>query len=555
MTAGFDFIVVGAGSAGCVLANRLSASGAARVLLLEAGGSDRHPLVQMPIGWFSLVRQGRFDWGLRNEPEEATDGRVWPQPRGKLLGGTSSINGMMYSRGTAADYDGWAAAGLDGWDYASVLPYFRRSETNWRGAGDFHGGSGPLHVNRQRAEQPFHERIVAAGRALGLAENDDFNGAVAGGVGLPDFTVNRGRRHSSADAFLAPARARSNLTIETGATATRILFDGDRASGVEYLRAGQPCRAETSGEVILAGGAYHSPHLLMLSGIGDAAALRSHGIGVVADRPAVGQDLQDHPMVGAGYAASGTTTFERALRLDRLALAAVDWAVRGQGPLAGQPMTAQAFVNLAGGSDWPDVQVQISHVSMMAQPWFPLWRKGAGHQFSVGALQLQPEGRGEITLRSADPRDPPRLRLGLLATEGDRRAARDMVRFIRRLFSTAPASELVSAELFPGPAVQSDAELDAVIRASIMTGSHPTSSCAMAPGTDGVLDAQLRVKGVRGLRVADASAMPRVPRGNTNAPTMMIAERASDLILGLAAPSPAAVTQMPIGGARSKEAI
>ncbi|MGN5373577.1 GMC family oxidoreductase [Sphingomonas hankookensis] len=507
----------------------------------------------MPIGWFSLVRQGRFDWGLRNEPEEATDGRVWPQPRGKLLGGTSSINGMMYSRGVAADYDGWAAAGLAGWDYASVLPYFRRSETNWRGAGDYHGGDGPLRVERQRAAQPFYDGIVAAGRALGYRENDDFNGAGAGGFGMPDFTVHRGRRHSSADAFLAAARSRPNLVVQTGATATRILFDGDRATGVEYARDGQLHRAEADGEVIVAGGAYHSPHLLMLSGIGEAAMLQRHGIGVVADLPAVGQDLQDHPMVGAGYAARGTATFERALRLDRLALAAVDWALRGRGPLAGQPMSAQAFVNVLGDGDWPDVQVQVSHVSMMAQPWFPLWRKGAGHQIGVGALQLQPEGRGEITLRSADPADAPRVRLGLLATEGDRRAAREMVRFIRRLFATAAASELVSAELFPGPAAQSDAELDAVIRATIMTGSHPTSSCAMAAGNGGVLDAELRVKGVRGLRVADASAIPRVPRGNTNAPAIMIAEKASDLILGRAPLPRAAITQTPIGGDRSKE--
>lgn len=553
MTAGYDFVVVGAGSAGCVLADRLSASGAARVLLLEAGGSDRHPLVRMPIGWFSLVRQGRFDWGLMNEPEEATGGRIWPQPRGKLLGGTSSINGMMYSRGVAADYDGWAAAGLEGWDYASVLPYFRRSETNWRGANDYHGGDGPLRVERQRAAQPFYDGIVAGGRELGYAENDDFNGRDAGGFGLPDFTVHRGRRHSSADAFLARARGRANLTVETGATATRILFDGDRATGVEYARDGALHRAAADGEVIVAGGAYHSPHLLMLSGVGDAAALRAHGIGVVADVPAVGRNLQDHPMVGAGYAASGTATFERALRLDRLALAAVDWALRGKGALAGQPMSAQAFVNLSGDGDWPDVQVQISHVSMMAQPWFPLWRKGAGHQIGAGVLQLQPEGRGDVMLRSADPADAPRVRLGLLATDNDRRAAREMVRFIRRLFATGPAAGLVAAELFPGAPAQSDADLDAAIRATIMTGSHPTSTCAMAAGDDGVLDAQLRVRGVRGLRVADASAMPRVPRGNTNAPTMMIAERASDMILGLVPLPRATATQMPVGGDRSKE--
>lgn len=544
MSAAFDHIVVGAGSAGCVLANRLSAAGA-RVLLLEAGGDDRHALVRMPLGWFTIVRQGRFDWGLRNEPEEALDGRVWPQPRGKLLGGTSSINGMMYSRGCAADYDAWGAQGLEGWDYASVLPYFRRSEANWRGASDYHGADGPLSVERQTAERPLYEAIAAAGRKLGFGENDDFNGRFAGGFGLPDFNVRRGRRHSSAAAFLDPARSRPNLTIATEARVTRVLFSADRAIGVEYVQGGQVLRALAGDEVILASGAYHSPQLLMLSGIGDPGELQSHGIDVVADLPAVGRGLQDHPMVGLGYAASGATTFENSLRLDRLALAAADWAVRGKGALSRQPMTAQAFLAL-GDSSWPDVQMQISHVSMMARPWFPFWRKGAGHQFSAGAMQLQPEGHGRVSLQSADPSAPPRVRLGLLATEGDRRAAREMVRFIRRLFSTAPASGLVSAELFPGPAVQTDDELDAVIRATIMTGSHPTSTCAMAAGDEGVVDASLRVKGVRGLRVADASVMPNVPRGNTHAPTVMIAEKASDMILGRPPLPRAAVTQVPL---------
>lgn len=545
MREAFDFIIVGAGSAGCVLADRLSADdGQRRVLLLEAGGPDRHPLVQMPLGWLSLVRSGRFGWGITNEPEESTDNRVWPLPRGKLLGGTSSINGMMYSRGCAGDYDAWAAAGLAGWSYAEVLPYFRRAETNWRGASVYHGAEGPLNVARHPVVEPLYRKAVEAGAALGYPELDDFNGPEAEGFGIPDFTMKSGRRHSTAQAYLRPALRRPNLTVVTGAHFARVALERGRAVAVDYWRGGALHQARAAGEVILCGGALASPQMLMLSGIGPADALKSAGVVPRVDLPGVGSNLQDHPMVSCAFAAAQPVTFEAELRADRLALSTLAWSLRGRGALTSMPMTVQAFLRLCQpDGDWPDVQFQLSHVSMLAEPWHPFWRKGAGHQFTAAALQLQPDGRGEVRLRSDDPMDLPRVRLGLLQTEADQCAAREMVRFIRRFFATPAASSLVAAEIMPGDAVQSDADLDAFIRATLISGSHQTSTCAMGTGPEAVVDAELRVRGVEGLRVVDASVMPRVPRGNTNAPVIMIAEKASDMVLGR--PPPAAEPRQP----------
>jgi choline dehydrogenase len=492
----------------------------------------------MPVGWFSVVQKGLFDWGLRNEPDDATDARIWPQPRGRVLGGTSSINGMMYSRGCRADYDGWAALGLQGWSYAEVLPYFKRSECNWRGSGPYHGSGGPLTVSKQYPHSSLHEPILAAASSLGFPNNPDFNGESPAGFGLPDFTVRGGRRNSAADAFLHPVTSRSNLTIVSGAQLTRVIIAGARAIGVEYVSKGRQYRASADREVILSMGAYHSPPMLMLSGIGEATQLRELGIPVVADLPNVGRNLQDHPMVGMAFASAQPVTFEKTLRFDKLAAAGLAWALSGSGPLASQPMTAQGFLNILGNSPCcPDVQVQILHASMMAKPWFPGWRKGAGHHFSVGALQLQPDSRGTVALRSSDPFDPPRLHLRLLKSESDRQAAREMLKFIRTLMETAPASDLVAGCL-------SDSALDAYVRATIITGSHPVGTCAMAVNGQGVVDAALRVHGIEGLRVVDASVMPRIPRGNTNAPTIMIAEKASDLILGNAPLKPAVLGAM-----------
>lgn len=526
----YDYIVVGAGSAGCALAARLSEDPAARILLLEAGGKDTDVAIRMPIVWHPTSESNKYGWGFHTEPEAGIGNRSLHQPRGKLLGGCSSINGMMYSRGNPRDYDGWAAMGLKGWSYDEVLPYFRRSETNWRGGGKYHGDSGPMRVAPNPKEPGLYEAIIATAEALGYRELDDFHGEEQEGFGMPDFTVRDGRRESSATAYLSLARGRSNLTIETEAFATRVLLDGNTATGVEYRQAGELKRVRAK-EVILSGGAFNSPQMLLLSGIGPQDELRALGIEIVQDLPAVGKNLQDHPLVAAGFTATARLGFEKMLRLDRLAVSMLKWFINGSGPLGEAPLSAQAYLRTQTESESPDTQLQISHVSFQAKPWFPGIIKGAGDQFTVSAMNLVPRGRGSVKLRSADPADAPEIRLGLLEDPRDIRAARDIFKFIRRFFAQDPFAQWVGAELFPGAGVTSDDEIDAYLRQTIMTGAHPTSSCAM--GTDAgnsVVDAELKVHGITGLRVCDASVMPRIIAGNTNAPTIMIAERAADLI-------------------------
>ena len=546
----FDFVIVGAGSAGCVLANRLSADPGARVLLLEAGGRDTHPVLAVPLAWTTAMQMREVGWGYFTEPEAGADNRALPQPRGRVLGGTSSINGMMYVRGQAADYDGWAQMGLKGWSYAEVLPYFRRAETNWRGAGPYHGGSGPLTVVPQPQDPALTPKMIATAEKLGYHANPDSNAAVQEGFGVPDFTIARGRRASTARAYLAPALRRPNLTVRTGALVSRVLIEHGRATGVEYRRGGRGERVR-AGEVILSGGAFGSPQTLMLSGIGPADALKAVGIEPAHDLPGVGQNLQDHPLVLAIYQASGPYALHEALRVDRLAGLAAQWALFGTGPLSNMPLPVQGFIRLMPGQETPDCQFQVSAVSMAAQPWFPGWRSSPGHHFTPAALQLRPHGRGDVTLRSADPAAAPKIRLGLFQHEADKAFAREMFAFIREFFATAPAAGLVAAELLPGAQANTRAAIDAHIRATIQTGMHPTSTCAMGLGEESVVDAELKVRGVQGLRVVDASVMPAVISGNTNAPAIMIAEKAADMILGRAAPPPAelptpARTEVPV---------
>ncbi|HTW38967.1 MAG TPA: GMC family oxidoreductase N-terminal domain-containing protein [Steroidobacteraceae bacterium] len=530
---GFDFIIVGAGSAGCVLASRLSEDSSRTVLLLEAGGFEhRHRRMRMPLAWRDTFMDPRLGWGYSSEPEPYADARRIPVPRGKVLGGSSSVNGMMYSRGHPADYDAWRSLGLAGWSYAEVLPYFRRSESNWRGESRYHGASGPLTVARHLTDDTIYPRLIATAAKLGYPELDDFHGPDVVGFSAPDFNVHRGRRASTAARYLRPAMSRPNLATEVGALAHRVLFEGSRAIGIEYARAGQVLRARAEREVILAAGAFNSPQLLLLSGVGPAAELEALGIRPLHALPGVGKNLQDHQSVGAVFAARGPITFESCLRLDRLALAVLRWQLLGTGPVAGLPVAAQGFLRIRPETRGADVQFLVSPVSMLARAWFPGWRKGAGHVFSTANVVLHPESRGEVTLRSSDPHAPPRIRFNLLQAQADRWTLRYMLKFVRTFFATPPASELVSGELLPGPRIASDEELDAHVRRSVATAMHPTSTCAMGTDAQAVVDAELRVRGLAGLRVVDASVMPRIIGGNTNAPVIMIAEKASDLILG-----------------------
>jgi choline dehydrogenase len=528
-----DYIVVGGGSAGCVLAARLTEDPRARVVLLEAGESDvGRWAMRMPLAWRDTFMDPTLSWGYVTEPEPFADNRVIPAPRGKVLGGSASVNGMMYSRGAAADYDEWAAAGLPGWGYRDVLPYFRQSEGNWRGSSAYHGGDGPLTVARHVPDDVIYPRMMGAARALGFKQLDDFHGPDTEGFSVPDFTVHRGERASTSVRFLRPALHRPNLTVITKALVHRVLLDGGRVRGVEYAVGGDTRTIDCDREVILAAGAFGSPHILLLSGIGPARGIEPHGIRVVHDLPGVGANLQEHQSIGMMYQARGPITFDARLRADRLALDVLRWMLFRTGPIAGLPVSAQGFVRTSPELNKPDLQMLVSPVSMLARPWFPGWRAGAGHVLSVACVLLHPASRGRVSLRSADPAAAPRILLNLLQASEDRRAVTRMLRFARRFFATDEAQKVVRNELIPGARLQSDAELESFARANVRTAMHPTSSCAMGVGDDAVLDAQLRVRGIEGLRVADASAMPAIVGGNTNAPVIMIAEKAVDLILG-----------------------
>jgi choline dehydrogenase len=528
----FDFIIVGAGSAGCVLANRLSADPRNRVLLLEAGGKDDRPLMAMPLAWRDTFLDPVVNWGFLSEPEPYADNRQIAAPRGKVLGGSSSVNGMMYSRGHAVDYDHWRQLGLAGWSYAEVLPYFKKSENNWRGEGLYHGADGELTVSRHNPDAVIYPKLMQTAEALGFKRLDDFHGADAEGFSTPEFTVHAGRRGSTSARFLRPVQDRSNLKVETGALTHRVLLENGRAIGVELEQGGQMRRVLAAREVILCGGAFNSPQLLLLSGVGPADELAAVGIRPLHDLPGVGKNLQDHASLGAIWAARGEIGFDSRLRFDRLMLSVLQWRLFGTGDVAGLPISAQGFYRSRPELEWPDVQFLITPVSMAAQPWFPGWRKGVGHVLSCANVLLRPESRGEVTLRSADPHDKPKIQFNLLKEQADRETFRRMVRFGRRFFETAPASDLVAAQVMPPADVQTDEEIDAFVRRSVGTAMHPTSSCAMGDGPLAVLDETCRVRGLEGLRVVDASVMPTIVGGNTNAPVIMIAEKAADMILG-----------------------
>ena len=522
----FDYIIIGAGSAGCVLANRLSADSSVSVCLVEAGGDCRHPLIDSPLTWMQAAADQRFIWGYESAPDPNLDGRSQPIPRGKMMGGCSSINGTMYIRGAAADYDGWRDAGHLGWGYDDVLPFFRRSEANWRGASAYHGADGEMAISPMQPDPELYPAFLETGRQLGYEECPDFNVAQPEGFSMPDCTIRKGRRASTVRAFIDPVKKRPNLHVMSNTAVLRILFQGKCARGIEVQRHGQVETIDCRREVIVSAGALNSPHLLMLSGIGPAAQLAEHGIAPLVDLAGVGQNLQDHPIAMGIWKSSVPIGFNDDIRLDRLTLAFLQWRLFGKGPMSQSPMSIQGFIRSGGEQDRPDLQFQIVHSGYDARVWFPFWRKRPMPQFSCGAILLNPESRGEVTLTSSDPSALPHVQFNFMSSDQDKARLLKGFRFIRSFMTTGPAARLAELELAPGMDAQDDAEIFGWLRASLISAGHPTSTCAMGS----VVDSQLRVVGVDGLRIADASVMPKIIRGNTHAPTVMIAEKAADMI-------------------------
>jgi choline dehydrogenase len=527
-TAEFDYVIVGAGSAGCVLANRLTADGKHKVLLLEAGPKDTNIWIHVPIGYGKLFKEKTVNWMYQTEPEPGLHGRQVFQPRGKVLGGSSSINGLLYVRGQHEDYDRWRQRGNVGWGYDDVLPYFKRAENQQRGADDYHGTGGPLSVSDWRHEDPLSEAFVKAAVETGIPFNPDFNGARQEGAGFFQTTTRGGRRASSAFCYLRPAKQRSNLTIETSAQAARILFEGRKAKGVEYRQNGKLRTARARREVLVSSGAYNSPQLLQLSGVGPAELLKSHGIGVVLDSPGVGNDLQDHMQVRIVMRCAKAVTVNDAINNPvRRVMAGARYALTRSGPLTVAAGTSGAFFKTNPRLATPDIQIHFIPFSTdkMGENLHPF------SGFTATVCQLRPESRGSLKIRSADPFVPPEIRINYLATETDRAAFIDGMRILRNILAAPAMKPYVVNEVYPGSDKTSDEDVLEFCRATGSTVYHPTSTCRMGNDPLAVVDQRLRVRGIEGLRVIDASIMPDLMSGNTNAPTIMIAEKASDMIL------------------------
>lgn len=530
----YDYIIVGAGSAGCTLANRLTEDPGARVLLLEAGGWDRDPLIRIPLAWGRILDRRLHDWMYFAEPEATMDGRGLECARGKVIGGSSSINAMAYVRGHRADYDRWADAGLTHWSYVHVLPYFRRQESWEGGGGAYRGGDGPLTTVWSRYADPLVEAYAAAGAAAGHPTTDDYNGAQQEGFGRWQATIRDGRRCSAAVAYLRPAMARAGLTVLTGALATRIVLDGHRAVGIEYVRHGERAVAEAQREVVLSGGVINSPHLLMLSGIGDPEMLRAQDIAVAVPLRGVGSNLQDHISAGILWRRTEPGPLHRTMRLDRLARDMARTYFFGSGVTNNLPGGVMAFLKSDAAQPLPDVQLLFAAAPMNARPYLPPFRQAYQDSFGCRAAVLRPESRGRLELVSADPRRAPRIRQNFLATDRDWATLRAGLRMVRDIAEQAPLRPFIAGEIAPGPQRQSDADLDAHIRATGITVHHPLGTCKMGRSGDpaAVVDGECRVHGVAGLRVVDAAVMPDLVGGNINAPVIMIAEKAADMIRG-----------------------
>jgi len=519
-----DYIIVGAGSAGCLLANRLSEDPSVKVLLVEAGGKDLSPNIKIPAAFANQFKT-KLDWEYYTEPEPHVDGRELYIPRGKSLGGSSSMNAMLYVRGRPLDYALWEEAGAEGWGWDDVLPYFMRSERNCRGASEFHGAGGELVVSEQRSPRPLGKRLLAASEAAGIPYVPDYNGPEQDGCSMFQVNQQNGRRWSAADAFLRPALDRPNLEVATGRTVLGLEVENGRAVGVrvrERLRREKSLRAER--EVILAAGAIGSPQLLLLSGIGPADDLRSVGVPVLHDLPGVGRNLQDHPFYSVIWEVSDQDTLFGADSPKHMA----EWVLRRTGPLTSSVAEVVAFVRTRAGLPAADIQFHMgaAYYEDHGQEEYD------GHAMVIAPVLVSPQARGQVWLRSSDPTDKPRIITNSLSAPEDVQSLVDAMALAREIASQGPLAEITTLELKPGAEISTREDMEADIRRRLMLIYHPVGTCRMGSGDDAVVDSELRVRGIEGLRVVDASVMPVIPGGNTNAPTMMVAEKASDLVLG-----------------------
>ena len=526
-----DYIIIGAGSAGCVLANRLSADSDVNVLVMEAGGKDHRWdwRIHMPAALAYPLMSKTYNWHYESEPDPHMDNRIMYCPRGRVLGGSSSINGMAYIRGNALDYDRWARTnGLEHWSYAHCLPYFKRAETREQGADDYHGGDGPLYVTTGSTPNPLFEAFIEAGRQAGYPVTADMNGYQQEGLGRMDMTTKHGQRWSAAMAYLHPARQRRNVSIIAKTLCTRVLFDGKRAVGVEYLHHGQTQQVYAEREIILAGGAINSPQLLLLSGIGNADELNKLTIPVQVNLPGVGQNLQDHLEIYIQHACTQPISLYSALKPWNKLRIGLNWMLFKQGLGASSHFEAGGFIRSRAGVEHPDLQYHFLPIAMNYD--------GSSHQDSHGFQAhvgpMRPTSSGWVKLRSDDPKQPPRILFNYMRAEGDREEMRAAVRLTREIFSQSAFTPYRGPELAPGPAVQSDADIDAFVRSHGESAYHPSCTCKMGLDEMAVVDGAGKVHGVENLRVVDASIMPSIVSGNLNAPTIMVAEKMADSILG-----------------------